>query len=152
MMLLKTLSLSTLEKSINNLCLIKDKNPTINIYLCSICQRGDTCVDDINEVLKRQRDIQGGTFIDINKTFYNIYNQLKSYFYKPRDNIQLSSSSTRGLLGCINQHIDIVESFKHCAYYGPSATIDSAAYPQRNESRLSAPSSNNHHGRGVQHH
>ena len=42
--------------------------------------------------------------------------------------------------------------FKHCAYYGPSAKIDSAAYPQWNESRLSAPSSNNHHGRGVQHH
>ena len=63
----------------------------------------------------------------------------------------LSSSGTRGLLGCINQHIDIVESFKHCAYYGPSAKIDSAAYPRRNESRLSAPSSNNHHGRGVQH-
>ena len=134
------------------MCLIKDKNPTINIYLCSICPRGDTCVDDINEVIKRQSDIHGGTFIDINKTFYNKNNQLKSHFYKPRDNIHLSSSGTRGLLGCINQHIDIVKSFKQCAYYGPSAKKDSTAYPRRNESRLSAPSSNNHHGRGVQHH
>ena len=140
------------EKYEQLVCLIKDKNPTINIYLCSICPRGDTCVDDINEVIKRQSAIHGGTFIDINKTFYNKNNQLKSHFYKPRDNIHLSSSGTRGLLGCINQHIDIVESFKHCAYYGPSAKIDSAAYPRRNESRLSAPSSNNHHGRGVQHH
>ena len=107
---------------------------------------------NINEVIKRQSDIHGGTFIDINKTFYNKNNQLKSLFYKPRDNIHLSSSGTRGLLGCINQHIDIVESFKHCAYHGPSAKIDSAAYPRRNESRLSAPSSNNHQGRGVQHH
>ena len=154
MMLLKTLTLSTLKKNMIKLCvLLKIKtHPTINIYLCSICPRGAISVDDINEVIKRQSDIHGGAIIDINKTFYNKYNQLKSQFYKPRDNIYLSSLGTRGLLGCINQHIDIVERFKHCAHYEPSAKIDSATYPRRNESRLSAPSSINYHGRGVQHH
>ena len=45
------------EKYEQLVCLIKDKNPTINIYWCSICPCGDTCVDDINEVIKRQSDI-----------------------------------------------------------------------------------------------
>ena len=43
----------------------------------------DLKIDDINEVIKTQSDIHGGTFIDINKTFYNKNNQLKSHFYKP---------------------------------------------------------------------
>ena len=74
------------EKYEQLVCLIKNKNSTINIYLCSICPRGDTCVDDINDMIKRQSDIHGGTFIDIHKSFYNKFNQLKSHFYKPRDN------------------------------------------------------------------
>ena len=93
------------EKYKQLVCLIKDKNPNINIYLWSIFPRGDNCVYDINEVIKGQSDIRGGTFIDINTTFYNKYNQLKSHFYKTRDKIYLSSLGTRGLLGCINQHI-----------------------------------------------
>ena len=136
------------EKYEQLVCLIKNKNSTINIYLCSICPRGDTCVDDINDMIKRQSDIHGGTFIDIHKSFYNKFNQLKSHFYKPRDNIHLSSSGTRGLLGCINQYIDIVESFKHCAYHGLSTQIVSKSHPQRKESRLYASSYRNNHGKG----
>ena len=41
------------EKYEQLVCLIKNKNSTINIYLCSICPRGDTCVDDINDMIKR---------------------------------------------------------------------------------------------------
>lgn len=56
--------------------------------------------------------------VDINKTFYKS-DQLKAHFYKPRDNIHLSPSGTRGLLGCINQYTNIVENFKQCAYPRP---------------------------------
>ena len=45
--------------------------------------------------------------------------ELKSHFYKVRDNIHLSASGTRGLLGCIHQHVHIVENFQQCAYTGP---------------------------------
>ena len=83
-----------------------------------------------------------------NKSFYNKFNQLKSHFYKPRDNIHMSSSGTRGLLGCINQYIDIVESFKHCAYHGLSTQIVSKSHPQRKESRLYASSYRNNHRKG----
>ena len=41
-----------------------------------------------------------------------------SRFYQPRDNINLSMSGTLGLLGAINAHIDIVDSFKTCALNG----------------------------------
>ena len=99
---------------------IKEKNPAINIYLCSICPRGDTEVDNVNDVIKELSEIHNCVFVDINRTFYNKYNQLKSHFYKPRDNIHLSPSGIRGLLGCINQHIDVVESFKLCAFAKPS--------------------------------
>ena len=103
--------------------LIKKKNPAINIYLRSICPRGDTDVDNVNDVIKELSEIHNCVYVDINKTFYNKYDQLKSHFYKPRDNIHLSPSGTRGLLGCINQHIDIAESFKLCAYTKQSQTV-----------------------------
>ena len=61
------------EKYEQLVCLIKND---INIYLCSICPGGDTCVDDINDMIKRQSDIHGGTFNDIHKSFFNKFNQL----------------------------------------------------------------------------
>lgn len=113
------------EKYEQLICLIKKKNPEIKIYLCSVCPRGDTCVDEVNDMIKRQSEEHGGIFIDVHKTFYNKQNHLKSHFYQLRDNIHLSASGTRGLLGCINQHIDIVGNFQQCAYNsGPRIQTD----------------------------
>ena len=61
------------EKYEQLVCLIEND---IDIYLCSICPRGDTCVDDINDMIKRQSGIHGGTFNDIHKSFFNKFNQL----------------------------------------------------------------------------
>ena len=95
---------------------IKSKNPTVTIYLCGVCPRGDASVIELNEVIKRLNDVHKTVFIDTSKNFYNKHKQLKAHFYKPRDNIHLSSSGTKGLLGSISQHIDIVDSFKYCAF------------------------------------
>ena len=95
---------------------IKSKNPTVTIYLCGVCPRGDTSVIELNEVIKRLNEVHKTVFIDTFKNFYNKDKQLKAHFYKPRDNIHLSSSGTKGLLGSISQHIEIVDSFKYCAY------------------------------------
>ena len=65
--------------------LIKKKKPGINIYLCSICPRGDTDVDNVNDAIKELSEIYNCVYVDINKTFCNKYDQLKSHFYKPRD-------------------------------------------------------------------
>ena len=95
---------------------IKDKNQNINIYLCSLCPPGDTDVVEVNDVIKQLSVTHSCIFVDINKTFYKKHDQLKVHFYKPRNNIHLSASGTRGLLGCINQSIDIVENFMQCAF------------------------------------
>ena len=94
---------------------IKQKNADINLYLCSLCPRVDTLVKDVNDMIKRLCADHQGTFIDVHKAFYNKRNQLKVHFYQQRDNIHLAASGTRGLLGAINSHIDIVENFKTCA-------------------------------------
>ena len=108
------------EKYEQLISFIKSKNPTVTIFLCNVCPRGDTSVTDVNELIKRQSAVHETVFIDTCKNFYNKHEQLKSHFYKPRDNIHLSSSGVRGLLGAICQHINIVDSFKYCAY-GPTA-------------------------------
>ena len=105
--------------------LIKEKNPTININLCSICPRGDADVDNVNSVIKDLSDFHSCVFFDINK-----YDEPKSHFYKPRDFINLSPSDTRGQLGCINQHIEIVENFKLCAYTRQSTQSKGSRGPQ----------------------
>ena len=75
-------------------------------------------------------DFHKCVFLDINKTFYNIYDDPKSHFYKSRDFFHLSPSGTRGLLGCINQHIEIVENFKLCAYTRQSTQSKGSRGPQ----------------------
>lgn len=122
------------EKYEQLICMIKEKNPEIKIYLCSICPRGDTCVNEVNDLIKRQSEVHGCIFIDIHKTFYNKQNQLKSHFYKLRDNIHLSASGTRGLLGCIHQHVHIVENFQQCAYTGPRTQNDKRSHSRQTES------------------
>ena len=106
--------LETIEEKYEQLInLIREKSAESNIYLCNMCPRGDTSMSDINDMIERQSQHHQGTFTDVNKTFYNKYNQLKSHFYKPRDNIHLSSG-TRGLLSAINNYVEIVDNFKTC--------------------------------------
>ena len=107
---------ATIEEKYDQLLnYISEKSPESNIYLCSLCPRVDTLVKDINEIIKRLCQDHQGTFIDVHKAFYNRRNQLKVHFYQPKDNIHLAASGTRGLLGAINEHIDIVDNFKSCA-------------------------------------
>lgn len=50
------------------------------------------------------------------------------------DNIHLSASGTRGLLGCIHQHVHIVENFQQCAYTGPRTQNDKRSQSRQTES------------------
>ena len=58
------------EKYEQLIILIREKSAESNIYLCSVCPRGDTSVSDINDMIERQCQYHQGTFIDVNKTFY----------------------------------------------------------------------------------
>ena len=94
------------------------RSPESNIYLCSLCPRVDTLVSNINVIMKRLCHDHQGIYIDECKAFYNKRGQLKKKFYQSRDNIHLSTSGTKGILGAINANIDIVENFKTCALNG----------------------------------
>ena len=110
------LDLDTIEEKYEQFInFIQEKSAGIKIYLCSLCPREDISVEDINDMIKRQSQHHQGTFIDVYKTFHNKHNQLKTYFYNQRDNLHLSASGTKGLLGAINKHIEIVDDFKKCA-------------------------------------
>ena len=55
-------------------------------------------------------------FINLNNAFYNKRHQLKSHFYS-QDNIHLSPSGIKGLLGAINRNIEIVKDFNNSVLY-----------------------------------
>ena len=122
---------------------IRGKSAESIIYLCSLSPRGDTSVKEINDMIKRQCEDHQGTFIDVHKAFYNKHNQLKVHFYKPRDNIHLSASGTRGLLGAINTHIDIVDNFKNCALNGFSSQFNKNSQGKKQYRHNQPPSDNN---------
>lgn len=117
--------LETLEEKYEQLLYgIRDKTTESKIYLCSVCPRGDTSVKDINDMIMRQCNFHECIFIDVYNTFYDKHNQLKSHFYQPKDNIHLSPSGVRGLLGAINKHIEIVNDFQKCAVNKSSLQTD----------------------------
>ena len=95
---------------------IKNKNPFCEIHLCTSCPRGDTDVDDVNDVIKRPCEEHQVKCIDIISGFYDKHHQLRTHFYKPRDSIHLSPSGIKRVLGLINETLCIVENFEKCVY------------------------------------
>ena len=87
------------KQLINN---IKSKTPIMTIYLCNVCPRGDTNVTEINELTLKQSQVHGAIYIDTTRDFYDKQIQLKSHFYKLRDNIHMSSSETKD---CLEQYL-----------------------------------------------
>ena len=118
LMQVQTQTMNLLKKNYQLLNYINERSPESNIYLCSLCPRVDTLVSGINEVIKRLCHDHQGTYIDVHKAFYNKRGQLKVLFYQSSDNIHLSTSGTKELLGAINAHTDIVDNFKTCALNG----------------------------------
>lgn len=104
------------EKYEQLITFIKNKNYTSKLFLCTSCPRGDTDVTDINEVILRLCGRNELTCIDTNADFYDKKNQLRHHFFKPRDNIHLSRSGIKRLLGTIDQHLCVVENFEKCVY------------------------------------
>ena len=84
-MLSENLETEYIEEMYDKLSLlIQEKTPTINIYLCSICPRGDADVYNVNSVIKDLSDFHSCVFLVINKTFYNKYDDLNHIFTTKR--------------------------------------------------------------------
>ncbi|MES9881522.1 MAG: GDSL-type esterase/lipase family protein [Sedimenticola sp.] len=95
---------------------VKKSNPSCRVFICNSCPRGDVNVQEFNDIMQRQCDTHNVKLIDAHSAYFGKDGQLRSYFYRPRDNIHLSNSGTKRLLGTINDHIKIVENFEICAY------------------------------------
>ena len=104
--------------------------------MCSVCPRGDAELNKTNDVIKRLSSFHGAVYIDTSNGFYDKHQQLRPYFYGERDWIHLSQSGVKRLLGTINSHINIVESFKNCAYPAPSKHDPRLKQPQRKQQNL----------------
>lgn len=95
---------------------IKNTSSDSKLFLCTSCPRGDTDITEVNEVILRLCRTNKLTCIDTHADFYDKKNQLRHHFFKHRDNIHLSRSGIKGLLGTINQHLYVVDNFEKCVY------------------------------------
>ncbi|MEW8545036.1 MAG: GDSL-type esterase/lipase family protein [Candidatus Thiodiazotropha sp.] len=95
---------------------IKNTSSNSKLFLCTSCPRGDTDVTEVNEVIMRLCHTNELICIDTNAGFYDKHNRLRHHFFKPRDNIHLSRSGIKRLLGTINQHLCVVDNFEKCVY------------------------------------
>ena len=95
---------------------IKSITPSCKIHLCTSCPRGDTDVEETNDVIKRLCEEHEVKCIDTNSGFYDKHSQLRTHFYKPRDNIHLSRSGIKRVLGLINETLCVVENFEKSVY------------------------------------
>ena len=118
---------------------ITSKTPTCKIHLCTSCPRGDTDVEETNDVIKRLCEEHEVKCIDTNSGFYDKHSQLRTHFYyKPRDSIHLSRSGIKRVLGLINETLSVVENFEKCVYS-----------QQTSNSSQSTPQRGNHYGRNA---
>ncbi len=99
---------------------IKKKNADSKIYMCTSCPRGDTDVGGVNEVITMLSRVHGARIVDTNFAFHDKACNVRAHFYKPRDNIHLSRSGVKRVLGTINEHINIVENYEKCVFGNPT--------------------------------
>lgn len=100
------------EQVIQNL---RQANSTCEIYLCTVCPRGDADTTDVNEVIHRLCQEHNLSIVDINKAFYDRKGKLIERYYV-EDSIHLSVSGVKRLLGEIDKVINIVGNFESCAF------------------------------------
>ena len=94
---------------------LKQANDASQIYLCTISPRCDTDTDDFNQAIHRLCQEHNLTMVDINEVFYDKQGKVIERYYSD-DLIHLSTSGVKRLLGEIEKHINIVESFENCAF------------------------------------
>lgn len=137
---------------------VKDKNRSCNIFLCTACPRGDTDVTRNNEVIERLCYANKSMCVNVNEAFYDKQNNLRDHFYRPRDNIHLSRSGIKRLLGTIDNHIPIVGNYANCVYpirqqsyqHDPSSGIQNSPSQQTTGRPNSSANRHNTHNQNNQ--
>ena len=89
--------------------------------LVNSCPRGDVDVSHINEIISGLAEQHGIVLIDAYKAFFNKKQTLSVNYYS-QDRIHLSNSGVKHLVGTINNHVDIVDSFTDLVFSGRKPT------------------------------
>ena len=98
---------STLYNDIKSLILdIRRKSESCAVYLCTVCQRIDTDVLPLNELLKRTGEDLEVRIIDCHQAFVFGNGDTASHYYH-RDGIHLNAKGTSALITAIHRHLPI---------------------------------------------
>ena len=93
----------------------KSANPNIRLVLCKIAPRGDTDVTFVKAIIERLLVRHSCEIVDQYRAFFDRHGELILRYYG-HDQIHLSISVTRRLLGYINEKVEIVYDFNKCTF------------------------------------
>lgn len=100
---------------------IKQLNPECNIIVCTLCPRGDVDVHTFNHSIKALADKGLAQCIDLYSEFLDNVGVPAQRFYGMRDNIHLSRSGTKKLLGTLNKIAQVCSNYDKCVFGGPQS-------------------------------
>ena len=110
---------------------IKESNGRCKIHLCLTCPRGDMSTKEVNDIIQSLAQHYGIGLIDQDRAFHNKNGNIITGYYDS-DNIHLSTSGVKRLLGTINEQVTIVSDFAKCAYGRRQGTRPQQNGPQHN--------------------
>ena len=104
------------EKYEQLISILKSANPNIRLVLCKIAPRGDTDETFVNAIIERLSVRHSCEIVDQYRAFFDRHGELILRYYGQHDQIHLSISGTRRLLGYINEKVEIVYDFNKCTF------------------------------------
>ena len=117
------------EKYDQLICYIKERNEDCKILSVNSCPRGDTDVSPINDIISELAEQHELVLVDAYKAFYNKKRQLAQNYYSS-DNIHLSDSGVKRLVGTISNQLDIVDNYSNLVFSGKKQKRRSSQHGQ----------------------
>ena len=109
------------EKYDELISFIKEKNKNCQMLLVNSCPRGDTDVSAINDIICSLTEQYKIELVDAHNAFFNKKQELiQKYYY--RDEIHLSDSGVKSLVGTISKRLDIVDNYSNCVFSATKQT------------------------------
>ena len=109
------------EKYDELISFIKEKNKNCQMLLVNSCPRGDTDVSAINDIICSLTEQYKIELVDAHNAFFNKKQELiQKYYY--RDEIHLSDSGVKSLVGTISKQLDIVDNYSNCVFSATKQT------------------------------
>lgn len=104
------------EKYMTLLESLKISNPKMAIVVCTLCPRGDVDVFQFNDCIEELAAEACINCIDMCQAFRDKDGNPINYFFNFKDNIHLSRSGIKRLLGTINNFTQVCGDFNRCVF------------------------------------